>query len=380
VKLDIEIAPGLDDVEAEQWDAMAGDDDPFAEYAFLHALEQSGSVGESSGWQPVHVLARDGERLVGALPLYAKSHSYGEYIFDWSWAGAAERAGVSYYPKLVSMAPLTPATGRRILRAPDVDPAEITQALLAGVSHVAQEIKASSVHLLFLTEEECGWVTAGGQLQPRLSSQFHWQNDGYADFDDFLGRFRSSQRKQVRRERRSAAASGVEVRVVEGADLTDDDVAALSNFYFDTCYKRGSGPYLTRRFFMELKQTLAHRVVAVLGYRDGKAIAGTLNFEKGKHLYGRYWGCTEEVEFLHFECCYYRLIERAIERKLQRFEAGAQGRHKLRRGLMPSPIHSAHFVAHPGLADAVYDYLPREAMEVRDDIARMAMQGPFRRD
>lgn len=377
--MDVEICSGLQGVDAAEWDALAGEDDPFIEHAFLHALEQSGSVGGDSGWQPLHVTVRQAGRLVGALPLYAKLHSYGEYIFDWSWAGAAQRAGLQYYPKLVSMVPLTPATGRRILLADDVEQEAVVEALLGGVSHVAKELEASSVHLLFLTAQEQALVTARGQLMPRLSSQYHFHNPGYGSFEDFTGSFRSALRKQVRRERRAVAGSGVDIQVLEGSELAASDYAALSDFYFDTCHKRGSGPYLTRAFFELLPKTLAHRVVAVMAYRDGKPIAGTLNFQKGQNLYGRYWGCSEEVEFLHFECCYYRLIERAIAQGLQRFEAGAQGEHKLRRGFMPAPIHSAHFIAHPGLAEAVADYLPREMAEVRGEMARASMHGPFKR-
>ena len=378
-KLQVELVSDLGGVRASQWDVLVGDDDPFAEYAFLRALETSGSVGGDSGWMPMHVLVRRGEALLGALPLYAKLHSYGEYIFDWAWAGAAERAGLSYYPKLVSMAPFTPATGRRVLMAPDADAEQVASALMAGAQAAAQEIEASSVHLLFLTEAERDLLSRHAELMPRLSLQFHWHNAGYETFDDYLGRFRSSLRKQVRRERRQANTAGLDIHVKSGPELSSEDWHALRGFYFDTCYRRGSGPYLTKAFFGELAEHCAARVVAVLAYREGKPIAGTLNFQKGKHLYGRYWGCTEEVPALHFELCYYRLIERAIEQGLERFEAGAQGTHKLRRGLLPAAIHSAHWVRHPGLGAAVAEFLPREAEHVRDELAELAMHGPFKR-
>lgn len=366
-------------ISAPDWDALTGEDDPFIEHAFLHALEQSGSVGGDSGWAPCHVIVRNGGRLVGALPLYVKQHSYGEYIFDWAWAAAAERAGLRYYPKLVSMVPFTPATGRHVLIAGDVDRGQIARLLLQGIDEAAKRISASSVHLLFLDESERDLFGEHASLMPRETLQYHWHNDGYASFDDYLARFRSALRKQVRRERRDAHELGLELRLVEGPELDDRGWQGLYAFYRDTCHKRGSGPYLTRRFFELIRRTHAHRVLAVLALRGGTPIAGTLSFQKGKHLYGRYWGCLEELPALHFECCYYRLIEHAIERGLTRFEAGAQGSHKLRRGLLPATIHSLHEVAHPGLRAALADHLPREIAAHRRELLELAEHGPFRR-
>jgi hypothetical protein len=374
-----ELRAGLGGVDATAWDDLGAEDDPFADHAFLRALETSGSVGGESGWSPLHVLVWDGARLVGALPLYVKAHSYGEYIFDWSWASAAGRAGIRYYPKLVGMAPFTPATGSRLLCRADADRAEVVAEVVQGIFAAQKDVGASSVHLLFLREDERDLFLSGGLFVPRLSSQFHWRNEGYATFDDFLARFRSVLRKQVHRERRRVRESGVEIRVIEGDRLGDAEWNALAGFYFATCLRRGSGPYLTREFFEVLRHTCAHRVVAALAYRGSVPVAGTLNFEKGRHLYGRYWGSSEEQPGLHFELCYYRLIERAIERKLARFEAGAQGIHKLRRGLMPIEVHSVHWVGDPALARAVREFLPREAAAVREEIAALAMHGPFRR-
>lgn len=377
--LRVELRSGLDAIDAEAWDALGADDDPFADHAFLHALETSGSVGAGTGWRPLHVTVWDADRLVGALPLYVKLHSYGEYIFDWSWASAAERAGIRYYPKLVAMAPFTPATGTRLLCAPDASREAVADAVVRGVFAAHEETNASSVHLLFLREDERVLFESRAPFVPRLSSQFHWRNDGYASFEDFVGRFRSALRKQIQRERRRVRESGLDVRVLAGTDLGDVEWDALVRFYFDTCHRRGSGPYLTRSFFQELRRTHAARVVAALAYRDRTPVAGTLNFQKGRHLYGRYWGATEEVPGLHFELCYHRLIERAIEQGLDRFEAGAQGIHKLRRGLMPAAVHSAHWIAHPALARAIGEYLPREAESVRAELASLARHGPFRR-
>jgi predicted N-acyltransferase len=377
--IETEIVPEIEAIAPADWDALAGDSDPFAEHAFLLALEQSGSVGKRSGWVPMHIVARERGRLVGALPLYLKLHSYGEYIFDFRWAAAAERAGLAYYPKLVSMAPFTPATGRRLLFAPDADAEQVSRALATAAIEAAQRTRASSVHLLFLSEAERERLSPQRLLMPRETIQFHFHNPGYASFDAYLETFRAPLRKQVKRERRRVAEAGIEVRVLEGPELEPRDWKALQAFYFDTCARRGSGPYLTRDFFDRLRRTHAQRVVAVMAYRAGQAIAGTLNFEKGAHLYGRYWGCREAHPALHFECCYYRLIERAIERKQTRFEAGAQGEHKLRRGLMPAPIHSLHYVAHPGLRDALVAYLPREIEATREEMAQLAMHGPFKR-
>lgn len=379
IELRAEIVPDLSGVDAAAWNAMAGDHDPFSEHAFLRALETSGSVGGRSGWTPCHVLVWQSARLVGALPLYVKQHSYGEYIFDWSWADAATRAGLRYYPKLVSMVPFTPATGKRFLIAADADGDRIVAALLRGVSSMAEQVRASSVHLLFLNSSELASVAAHGGFMPRASMQFHWENPGYRDFDDYLDRFRSALRKQVRRERRQAQSHGLDIRLLTGPQLRERDWDALCGFYRDTCLRKGSGPYLTDGFFTELAREHASRVVAVIAYDGDRPVAGTLNFQKGKHLYGRYWGATDERPSLHFELCYYRLIEHAIAQGLTHFEAGAQGEHKLRRGLLPVVIHSAHWIAHAGLSRAIGDFLPREAGAVQREIALLGEHSPFHR-
>jgi len=377
--LHVELVPEIASIAASEWDALVGNDDPFIEHAFLQALETSGSVGGGSGWLPLHVAVRHAGRLVGALPLYVKLHSYGEYIFDWSWASAASRAGIPYYPKLVSMVPFTPATGRRVLWADDLPKADIARALMQGVQAAREQVKASSVHFLFLNEQERELLLGTAPLLARETLQFHWHSAGDKSFEDYLGRFRSALRKQVMKERRQARETGLDIRVLTGPELSPSDWKALYEFYTDTCNKRGSGPYLTREFFVQIAKTHASRVVAVLAY-DGKTpVAGTLNFEKGRNLYGRYWGCKEERPSLHFECCYYLLIERAIERGIERFEAGAQGTHKLRRGLLPAVIHSLHDVRHPALREAVADFLPREAESMREEMAGLAMHGPFKR-
>jgi predicted N-acyltransferase len=377
--LRIELAGDLASIDPARWDALTGEDDPFVEHAFLRALETSGSVGAEAGWQPVHVLAWRDDALAGALPLYAKADSWGEFIFDFAWARAAQQAGIPYYPKLVSMVPFTPATGRRVLIAEGEDEDAITQALIAGARETADRIEASSLHLLFVTREERERACAAG-LRPRLTSQFHWHNEGYASFDDFLARFRADKRKQVRRERRAVAESGLAIAVKGGSELDARDWNALKRFYREGVSRHGSYPYLRPAFFDAIRETHAHRVVAALAYEGEAPVAASLAFEKGAHLYGRYWGAREDREFLHFELCYYRLIERAIERGHRRFEAGAQGLHKLKRGMLPAEIHSAHWIADPRLAAAVDEYLPSEAADVSAEIAMLTERSPFRRD
>lgn len=378
-RLERRVLSRIAEVPAAAWDRLVGDDDPFVEHAFLHALEASGSVGPGTGWEPCHLVVSDGPLLVAALPLYVKTHSYGEFIFDFAWADAARRMRSRYYPKLVSMVPLTPATGRRFLVAPDRLRPPLVRALLDGVEAILQDAGASSAHLLFLDDVEVEEASADDRFLRRSTHQYHFVNEGYASFDEFLARFRSEARKQVRKERRVVAESGLVIRVKTGEELEAADWDALRAFYLDTCARKGSPAYLDDRFFEVARETLARRVVSVLAYDGGRPVAATLNFEKGAHLYGRYWGAADAYEMLHFELCYYRLIERTIEKGMARFEAGAQGEHKIKRGLLPRVVHSAHAVAHPILRAAVEDYLQREAAATRRIVAELSEHGPFRR-
>jgi len=378
--LSVSFASGVDEVPALEWDALVDANDPFLEHRFLSALERSGSVGGRSGWLPRPVLVRQGRELVGAVPLYLKLHSYGEFVFDFGWAAAAQRAGLSYYPKLVAAVPVTPVTGSRLLVRPDAPRAEVVAALVGGVRAVADETRASSIHVLFCREEEQAELGTAG-FAPRLGMQFHWRNRPerpYADFEDFLSAFRSRNRKQVRRERAVAAAEAT-LSTVPGPELDDTQWTALETFYAANIDKHDGSRYLTPAFFRELRATCAERVVATFATRNGKPIAGTLNFERGQHLYGRYWGCLEEHPMLHFELCYYRLIERAVVRGYQRFEAGAQGEHKLKRGLDPALTFSAHYIRHPGLRAAIERNLVAEAQAVRAELAAYASMSPYAR-
>jgi len=332
---------------------------------------------------PRFVLARDATgRLCGAVPLYLKNNSHGEFIFDWSWANAAHRAGVRYYPKLVAAIPFTPATGRRLplCADPDVDAPAVLVALLRGVRQVAEDERASSIHFLFCTEAE-KLLLAAHDYSPRLSMQFHWHNRAgrpFESFEDYLGTFRSQNRKQVRKERKVAASHDLTFRTATGDELGARDWQALRAFYVENVDRHGGIAYLSDAFFDIARQTLAHRLVATIAYRGSQAVAGTVNFEKGAHLYGRYWGCLDDFQMLHFELCYYRLIERAIERRQTLFEAGAQGEHKLKRGLTPSFTHSAHWIRHPGLAEAIGGFVVREAEGVVAAAAEYAQHSPFR--
>lgn len=381
MNLRVELHPGLEGIDAAAWNAIAGDDDPFAEYEFLRALETSESVGRGTGWMPVHVTAWEGQTLVGGLPLYVKSHSYGEYIFDFGWAQAASQARIRYYPKLVSMTPFTPATGTRFLVSATHDYDTVVTALVAGVQAGLEETKSSSAHLLFLNERERLTMAQNRGFFPRLSTQFHWHSRGDKTFDEYLSHFRAEPRKQVRRERRKVVESGLQTRIVEGVELTETEWQSLDTFYRDTCDRKGSEAYLSPDFFEHLRASEARkRVVAALAYDGERLVAGTLNFEKGKHLYGRYWGCLKEYDALHFELCYYMLIERAIARGYDRFEAGAQGTHKLKRGLLPAEVHSAHFIADRRLGEGVADYVAREGMMVKREIEELMHESPMHRE
>jgi len=342
-------------------------------------------VGARAGCMPRIVLARDKGRLVGAVPLYLKTNSYGEFIFDWSWANAAHRAGVRYYPKLVAAIPFTPATGYRLpvlstLEAPSVDAPAVRAALVRAARELADDEKVSSIHFLFCTEPEKQLLAEAGYF-PRLSMQFHWHNRPerpFESFDDYLATFRAQNRKQVRKERRVAAEHGLTFRTATGAELEPRDWKALRAFYVENVDRHGGHAYLSAEFFEIARQTLADRWVSTLAYHGAKPVAGTINFEKGAHLYGRYWGCLADFQMLHFELCYYQLIDRAIARRQTLFEAGAQGEHKLKRGLVPAFTHSAHWIRHPGLAEAIGSFVEREAQAVDAEVREYAAHTPFR--
>ena len=374
--IEIEVVHDLAQLPAEDWNAAVDPNDPFTEHAFLALLEESESVGRLSGWLPVHLLARQEGRVVGASPLYLKNNSNGEYIFDWGWAESAHRAGIPYYPKLVSAVPFTPATGRRLLTQ---DP-RVAAALLDGMRGVAEATKARSVHVLFMTAAEQKAITDSETWISRTTHQFHWDNDGYTDFDDWLSRFRSRRRKEVRRERAVVGRAGCTVRMLRGEALTAEYWERLWRFYSDTTMRKHAHAYLSPEFFSLAPSRLAHSAVAFVAEVDGRVVAAALCFQRGEHLYGRYWGCEEEYRSLHFELCYHAPIEAAISNGWTHFEAGAQGMHKLQRGLVPARTYSVHHLKHRGLHQAVDQAMQDEGRQVEQEMTWLNKQTPFHRD
>ena len=370
-------------IGAAAWNACANpesapDPHPFTRYEFFSALEESGSASARTGWRPCHLAIERDNRIHGLLPLYLKSHSQGEYVFDWGWADAFERAGGSYYPKLQASVPFTPVTGQRLMVAKDAPLEETRNALLAAGAAAVTQLEASSLHITFLTQSEWKGAGAMGFLQ-RTDQQFHWSNRGYANFDQFLAELSSAKRKNLRKERAAVFAEGVEFEWLTGRDITEAHWDLFFAFYMDTGGRKWGRPYLTRDFFSRVGQSMGEQIVLILARRGGRFIAGALNFSGEGVLFGRNWGCTESIPFLHFETCYYQAIEFAIARGLSRVEAGAQGEHKLLRGYLPVPTYSTHFIAHPGLRRAVADYLAHERVAVAENIEALTEHGPYRK-
>ena len=385
--LRIRAVHNLSSVDPAAWNALDHGHSPFLEWGFLRALEMSGSTGSRTGWAPVYLMAERavGEDeskhvLIGAVPCFIKDHSYGEYIFDWGWARASERAGVPYYPKLVVAAPVTPATGPRILllRGDDEEPDVIAQVLVEAVKELANAAECSSIHWLFTTEAEHRLLDDAGFMS-RLSFQFHWRNQGYADFDAFLATMASRKRKQIRKERRRALEAVDDVTFIAGSDVTPDEVDMLDRFYRRTTYRHGGQDYLRPGFFKRLIELAPERVQFARVRQDGDVVAGALYLETNDALYGRYWGCAKEIDFLHFETAYYAGIQRCIERGIGLFEAGAQGEHKLLRGFTPAPTYSSHWIRHDGLRDAVSRFLADEREQLPDYMKELEQFAPYKK-
>jgi len=352
---------------------------PFVDYAFFDAVEQSNSACPRTGWAPRHLVARRGGAVVGLVPCYLKSHSQGEYVFDRGWADAYERAGGRYYPKLQASVPFTPATGPRLLVRGGAEDAEaIRSALGSGLMALCNATDASSVHVTFAPEDEWKFLASQGFLQ-RTDQQFHWHNPGYATFEDFLATLSSRHRKAIRRERRDALAAGISIHVLSGTDLTEEIWDSFFEFYMETGSRKWGRPYLTRAFYSLIGATMPDRIALIMAKRNGRWIAGAINFIGGDTLFGRHWGAVEHHPFLHFEVCYYQAIDFAIRHRLARVEAGAQGEHKLARGYLPQTTYSAHYIADPALRRAVRDYLQRERMYVAEAGRQLAEAGPFRK-
>ncbi|MBI1251046.1 MAG: GNAT family N-acetyltransferase [Alphaproteobacteria bacterium] len=378
--LAISVANSLSEVSPAAWNAVANPPgaafDPFLTWEFLEALERSGSATARTGWAPAHVLAHEAGALVAAMPLYLKSHSYGEYVFDHSWADAMMRAGGRYYPKLQCAVPFTPATGRRLLTC-DASP-DRERALINGALELMRQAKASSLHITFPTHAEWSRLRALGLLA-RTGVQFHWSNQGYATYADFLAALSSQKRKNLRKER-ARAVEGLTIRRLVGADIHERDWDFFFRCYMDTGSRKWGSPYLNREAFSLLGERLADHILLLVAERAGRPIASALNFIGSETLFGRYWGCVDHVDFLHFELCYHQAIDFAIERGLARVEAGAQGEHKLARGYAPTEIYSAHAIAHAGLRDAIASYLASERPAIAEEVEYLAGHAPFRRD
>ncbi len=382
--LSVTVISDLGDISPGDWDACANPGgglpaiDPFTTHRFLRALEQSRSVGVGTGWEPRHLLVHRGSDLIAVAPLYAKSHSQGEYIFDHAFAQAYMRSGGRYYPKLQLAVPFTPATGRRFLCRAGHE-AEGTAAILQAMAQIAAENRLSSAHVTFCTQDEATRGAEHGFLH-RVTEQFHWENAGYTDFDGFLAALSSRKRKTIRKERATAQSFGGTIRHLTGDDLRPEHWDAFWEFYQDTGARKWGTPYLTRRFFDLVQDHMRDDVLLVLAERDGRAVAGALNFIGRDTLYGRYWGCVEDHPCLHFELCYYQAMDFAITKGLARVEAGAQGTHKLARGYLPSQIHSLHFFPESGFHKAVARYLREERSAIDYEMRALSEYAPFRKD
>jgi predicted N-acyltransferase len=382
VKSAVRVHREIAEIGRQAWDACAAPTgDPFVSYDFLSILEESGCVGSRTGWAPQHLSVEDEDgRVAGVMPLYLKSHSQGEYVFDHAWADAYERAGGRYYPKLQCSSPFSPVTGSRLIVRPDIDADDGRSALLGGALTLCQRMEASSLHVTFPNADEWAWMGERGMLL-RQDQQYHWENAGYATFDDFLAALSSNRRKTIRRERRDAQA-GLEIVALTGDEITEAHWEAFFDFYMDTGSRKWGRPYLNRKFYSLLGERMADKVILLMARRpDGPWIAGALNLLGRDCLYGRHWGCTEDVPFLHFELCYYQAIEHAIRLGLPRVEAGAQGQHKIARGYLPSAVYSAHWIADPMLREPVARYLEQERAAVESDMAMLSEEySPFRHE
>jgi len=360
VALDAEFVTSLAQVDAADWEGLCGTDYPFLRHRFLLGLEESGCTTAATGWQPCHLVLRDGARAVAALPLYLKSHSYGEYVFDWSWAEAWRRSGLDYYPRLVSAIPFTPATGPRLCCAPSLAREAAWDAVIAALEELARSRRLSSWHLLFPHKGDSDCLLGRGLAQ-RLAVQFHWFNEGYSDFDDFLDAFASRKRKALRRERRRVQEQGLELETLVGDAIGERDWCTFHRFYQFTYAKRsGHGGYLTREFFTRVAASMGEQVIMVVARLAARPVAAALYFRSADTLFGRYWGCEEEFDCLHFEACYYCGIEYCIEQGIARFDPGAQGEHKIQRGFRPVETFSNHWIADARLRAAVADFTRRE--------------------
>ncbi len=389
-QIQVHIEPSMSAIDADGWNACAQASDitarpgtgfnPFISYEFLNSLEQAGCVKAETGWYPQHIVVKDSDGVIAAcMPNYLKGHSQGEYVFDHAWADALERTGGNYYPKLQVSVPFSPVTGPRLLVAPGKDVIQYQKAMVDALHQLNDYFETSSTHLTFLPEEQWKFLGEEGFLL-RKDQQFHWINKGYATFVEFLNELSSRKRKAIRREREKAAATGCTFEWISGDDLTEAHWDAFYQFYQDTSARKWGQPYLNRTFFSKLGESLGKSVVLIMVKHDGRYVAGALNMIGGGVIYGRHWGCIEDHPFVHFETCYYQAIDYAIEHKLMRVEAGAQGPQKLARGYLPVTTYSAHHITHEGLRNAVAQYLRGEQEHVDIESRILGEHSPFRKD
>jgi len=374
----IDILEKISDIRAEDWNKCVGADEPFARHEFLSALEDSQCTIAQTGWMAQHLVLRNDEgQILACSPCYLKGHSYGEYVFDWSWADAYERAGGRYYPKLQCAIPFTPVTGHRLLLSPEADQ-ECKEIMLNALIKRAQELKISSLHITFATKQEWQLAQEHG-FMGRVGHQYHWENEGYADFEDFLKALSSRKRKTIRKERAKVQESGIEILTLSGDDITESHWDSFYNFYLDTSGRKWGHAYLNRQFFTLLGERLGDAILLVLAQYKGKIVAGALNLKGNQTLFGRYWGCLADFKFLHFEACYYQAIDYAIKNGLKRVEAGAQGQHKIQRGYLPVKTYSAHWIADPNFANAVNDFLDHDQHVNELEMAELATLSPYKK-
>ena len=365
-------------ISSTDWNSVNGTDFPFTEHSFLSSLEESDCVGEATGWVPCHVTLWDEKRLLGSACLYEKNNSYGEYIFDWAWANAYKNNGINYYPKLVSAIPFTPATGRKLLFRCSKDSIDIQKKLLYKALEKMRERSCSSLHFLFIDKDEISIFKKMGFII-RHSFQFHWKNNNYANFEDFLATLKSKRRKEILRERNQIKKQMIRIEILEGEDIVPEKILIMYQFYLSTIFKKWSQSYLTEEFFKKIYKKMRKRLLLIFAYdRDGDCVAGSINFKKGNNLYGRYWGCKRDYKDLHFELCYYQQIEYAIKNNIKLFEAGAQGEHKINRGFIPEITYSAHWIENEDFRSSISEFVEREKIAIRNGFREFGPHSPYK--
>ena len=377
--MNITICDSLASIDAQSWNQLIGDDNPFARHEFLYAMEKHGAVGEEFGWLPQYLLVHQNNILVGAVPMYLKNNSYGEFVFDWAWADAYARSGLHYYPKLVVAIPYTPATGNRLFIHPDYDRQPIACAIIENTLEYAKKLEVSSLHWLFTDERDSQLFNNHPEFMMRLGCQFHWHNENYKSFDHYLDSFRSSKRKKIRRERKHVQEQAVQLNVLSGDQISEQQWDTYHQFYASTFARKSGVPTFSKSFFQEIAETMPEAIVLIMANYNHQDVASAFNLRGAHSLYGRHWGCSAEFNSLHFEACYYQGLDYAIEHGLQRFEPGAQGEHKISRGFMPTATWSAHWIAEPKFKQAIGEFLQHETKGMQHYIKELTEHSPFKK-